>query len=112
MTAVYTSTVLRKTALDHGMPQDVVVYWVSLAGPCIALDTDGLGPVVGHFGGHPLLPASVAGPAHHAHLVTIDLAAIGKFTTDLDPSRGWHTGVLRGAGARLGRGTGRLRAGR
>jgi hypothetical protein len=74
----------RKAALRKGMPYDAIDYWVSLASPCIALDTEGFGPVVGHFGGRPLLPASVAWPAYHVHLATIDLAAIGKDTTDLD----------------------------
>ncbi|MEU4428735.1 DUF1963 domain-containing protein [Actinoplanes sp. NPDC024001] len=74
----------REAARRKGMPEDAIEYWVSLARPCIALDTEGIGPVVGHFGGRPSLPASVAWPAHHAHLATIDLAAIGKDTTDLD----------------------------
>lgn len=73
----------REAARSKGMPDDAIDYWVSLARPCIALDTEGVGPVVGHFGGRPSLPASIAWPAHHAHLATIDLAAIGMDTTDL-----------------------------
>jgi hypothetical protein len=79
----------REAALRKGMPYDAIDYWVSLARPCIALDTEGFGPVVGHFGGRPSLPASVAWPAYHVHLATIDLAAIGKDTADLGlPSDG------------------------
>ncbi|MGK5673321.1 hypothetical protein ACSNOB_10820 [Micromonospora sp. URMC 106] len=74
----------REAARRKGMPDDAIDYWVSLARPCIAVDTEGIGPVVGHFGGYPSLPASVAWPVHHAHLATIDLAAIGKYTTELD----------------------------
>jgi hypothetical protein len=101
----------REAALRKGMPYDAIDYWVSLASPCIALDTEGFGPVVGHFGGRPSLPASVAWPAYHVHLATIDLAAIGKDTADRGlPADG--TGVLRGAGDGLDRRAGRLRAGR
>ncbi|MDT0440289.1 MULTISPECIES: DUF1963 domain-containing protein [Streptomyces] len=79
----------RKRAGECNMPDKSIEYWVGIARPCLCLRTDGEGPVVGYFGGRPALPKSVAWPAGHAHLASLDLASIPKGATDLDlPAEG------------------------
>ncbi|GIF14690.1 hypothetical protein [Actinoplanes teichomyceticus] len=68
-------TEFREIALGHGMPRDAIDYWVSLARPCLSLDGDGDGPVMGYFGGRPALPAAVAWPAGHAHLALFSVCS-------------------------------------
>ncbi|MFG1776572.1 DUF1963 domain-containing protein [Micromonospora sp. NPDC049048] len=79
----------RAVAQKKGMPDDAIDWWLRLARPCLYLEKDGSGPVVGHFGGTPSLPASVAWPDDTVHLASIDLAALPDGALDLDlPSDG------------------------
>ncbi|MEU6075895.1 DUF1963 domain-containing protein [Micromonospora sp. NPDC047074] len=79
----------RAAAQKKGMPDDAIDWWLRLARPCLYLEKAGSGPVVGHFGGTPALPASVAWPDDTVHLASIDLAALPDGTLDLDlPSDG------------------------
>lgn len=74
----------RDAARDADMSDDAIDWWLRLARPCLALDQDCDGPVVGYFGGRPALPETVAWPDGTVHLASIDLAAIPPDATDLD----------------------------
>jgi hypothetical protein len=74
---------LFRAAAREDMSDEDIEWWLRLARPCLHLVRGGDGPVVGHFGGRPALPASVAWPARTVHLASIDLAAIPRDTLDL-----------------------------
>jgi hypothetical protein len=74
----------RAAARKKNMPDEAVDWWLRLARPCLRLEKDDSGPVVGYFGGRPALPASVAWPEDCVHLASIDLAAIPGDTHDLN----------------------------
>jgi hypothetical protein len=56
--------VYREAAREHGIPESVIDWWLQLARPLAGLHRHGDGPVVGQFGGDPLLPADVEWPVH------------------------------------------------
>ncbi|MGC4808799.1 hypothetical protein [Micromonospora sp. DT233] len=74
---------LFRAAAREDMSDEDIAWWLRLARPCLHLERGGDGPVVGHFGGRPALPASVAWPAETVHLASVDLAAIPRDTLDL-----------------------------
>lgn len=73
----------RAAALLKDMTDEAIDRWLGLARPILRLGQDGSGPVVGHFGGLPALPASVAWPDDTVHLASLDLASLPREAIDL-----------------------------
>jgi hypothetical protein len=55
----------REAARNRGVPEPVIDWWLKLARRQAGLHKHGGGPVVGHFGGNPSLPADVEWPVDH-----------------------------------------------
>jgi hypothetical protein len=55
----------REAARNRSVPEPVIDWWLQLAQRQAGLHKHGGGPVVGHFGGNPSLPADVEWPVDH-----------------------------------------------
>lgn len=74
----------REAARERAVPESVIDWWLQLARPLAGLHRHGTGPVVGQFGGDPLLPADAEWPVGPSHfggrpipfIASIDCAAL------------------------------------